>query len=222
MTTTGTSLPRQSCSVRYAVVSLPGTAIVRPRRSSSVAGSRVIERRAVAVAHARARGEQGVAVGQVGEGVDADGRDFELAAQGAAVERLDVLELMDEPQAAGVELVVRQGVEHEGVVRVGAVPDPDRAARTAVAHGDRPVVRVEMAQPVSRGPVRGTDARPGVVGEAGDRRPSRRRADGAGRVWPRLRRASELPVAVGSARPGRRCRSLGGRRASRWRRTGRG
>ena len=42
------------------------------------------------------------------------------------VERLDVLELVDEPQAAGVELVVGQGIEHEGIVRVGAVSDPDR------------------------------------------------------------------------------------------------
>ena len=42
------------------------------------------QRRAVAIAHARARREQGVAVGQVGEGVDADGRDLQLAVQGAA------------------------------------------------------------------------------------------------------------------------------------------
>ena len=48
--------------------------------------------------------------------------------EGAAVEGLDVLELVDEAEAAGVELVVGQGVEHEGVVGVGAVPDPDRAA----------------------------------------------------------------------------------------------
>jgi len=41
---------------------------------------------------------------------------------GASVEGLDVLELVDEVEAAGVDLAVRQGIEHEGVVRVGAVP----------------------------------------------------------------------------------------------------
>ena len=103
MTTTGTSLPRQSWSVKNAVVSLPGTAIVRPCRSSSVAGVARDQGRAIPVAHARARGQQRVPVGEVGEGMDAHGRDFQLTVQGAVVERLDVLELMDEPQAAGVE-----------------------------------------------------------------------------------------------------------------------
>ena len=45
--------------------------------------------------------------------------------QRPAVERLDVLQFVDEPQVAGGDLVVRQGVEHERVVRVRAVADAD-------------------------------------------------------------------------------------------------
>ena len=43
-----------------------------------------------------------------------------------AVERLDVLQFVHELQVAGVDLVVGQGVEHEGVVRVRAVADADQ------------------------------------------------------------------------------------------------
>ena len=50
------------------------------------------EHRAIAVAHARAAGQQGVFVGNVGVGVDADGGDVEFAARGAFVQRLDVLQ----------------------------------------------------------------------------------------------------------------------------------
>ena len=58
--------------------------------------------------------------------MDADRRDLQLSLQGALVERLDVLELVDEPEPARVELVVGQGIEHEGIVGIGAVSDPDR------------------------------------------------------------------------------------------------
>src|SRR5262249_29476380 len=64
-------------------------------------------------------------------GVDADGGDLEFAAEGAAVERLDVLQFVAGLQGAGVELVVGEGVENEGVVGVGAVADGDQP----VAHG---------------------------------------------------------------------------------------
>ena len=50
------------------------------------------DHRAVAVAHAAAARQQSVLVEQVGVGVDADGGHVEFAAQGAAVERLDVLQ----------------------------------------------------------------------------------------------------------------------------------
>ena len=59
--------------------------------------------------------------------MDADGGHFQFAAQGPAVERLDVLQLVAETQIAGVELVVGQGVEHEGVVGIGAVADGDES-----------------------------------------------------------------------------------------------
>jgi hypothetical protein len=58
--------------------------------------------------------------------VQADGGHFKLAFQRPAVQRLDVLELVLEGQAAGVDLVVGQGLEHEGVVGVGAVADADQ------------------------------------------------------------------------------------------------
>src|SRR5262249_51231925 len=53
-------------------------------------------------------------------------RDLELPAHGSLVECFDILELMDEAQTFCFELVVSQGVEHERIVRIGAVPDPDR------------------------------------------------------------------------------------------------
>ena len=110
------------------MVSLPGMAMVL--RLGLVERHRLAgdELGAVLVAHAAPGGEQGVLVGEVGEGVDADGRDFQLAFEGPVVEGLDVLELVDELEVAVVELVVGQGVEHEGVVGVGAVPDPDGPA----------------------------------------------------------------------------------------------
>src|SRR5262249_39904837 len=65
----------------------------------------------------------------------ADGGHLEFAPERPAVERLDVLQLVAEAQVAGVELVVGQGVEHEGVVGVGAVADGDELLR----HGALPV-----------------------------------------------------------------------------------
>ena len=113
-------------------MSVPGIAIVWPRRSRGhrLAGD---EGWPVTIAHARAGSEQGIAVGQVGEGVDADGGDFELTVQGTPVERFDVFELMNEPQAAGVELVVGERVEHERIVRIRAMPDADRC-QLAITH----------------------------------------------------------------------------------------
>ena len=52
------------------------------------------DHRPVAVAHAATAGQQGVLVEEVGVGVDADGGEVEFAAEGAAVERLDVLQLV--------------------------------------------------------------------------------------------------------------------------------
>ena len=132
-------------------------AIVRPLQvveRHRLAGD---QRRTVLIAHARPRGQQGIAVGQVGEGVDADRRDLQLAAQGPLVERLDVLELVDEPQPAGVELVVGQGVEHECIVRIGAVADPDRR-HGVVAHQAAPrgLGRARRSVRPGRGPGQST------------------------------------------------------------------
>ena len=179
------------------------------------------------------RRRAGRTVGQVGEGVDADGRDFELAVQGAAVEGLDVLELVDELEAAGVELVVGQGVEHEGVVGVGAVPDPDRAADGGGAHGGSARSGRHRARVAARDRGRGGSGRC-------QRRPDPRsanrtsrgpasgpvaeRARGLGSVSGRESDAhfgSARRRAVGWRRGLARGAELGACRASRWRRTGR-
>jgi hypothetical protein len=47
--------------------------------------------------------------------------DVQLAAGSSLVQRLDVGELMDELEAAVIDLPLRQRVEHERVVRVGRV-----------------------------------------------------------------------------------------------------
>ena len=110
------------------MVRRPGTAMRRPgQRCARVGGRRPPgdDPRAVAVAHGRAAPQQRVPVGEVGVGVDRHGGDLELAGQRAAVERLDVGELVRVAQLAGVELVVRERPEHEGVVGVGAVGDLD-------------------------------------------------------------------------------------------------
>ena len=91
------------------------------------------DHRAVAVAHARPARAEHVAVGQMGVGVQADGRQFQLAAEGPAVERLDIDQLVLEAVAAGVDLALGQGVEHEGVVGVGAMAHADEEA--VVVHG---------------------------------------------------------------------------------------
>src|SRR5439155_21375313 len=90
-------------------------------------GTTADNHRAVAITHAATARKQSVLVGEVSEGVDADGSDFKFAAEGAAVERLDVLQFVAELQLAGVELVMGEGVEHEGVVGVGAVADADQS-----------------------------------------------------------------------------------------------
>ncbi len=72
----------------------------------------------VAVAHARAAGQQGVFVGDVGVGVDADGGDVEFSARGAFVERLDVLQDVLEMKAVRGDRILREGVKHEGVIGI--------------------------------------------------------------------------------------------------------
>ena len=87
------------------------------------------EHRAVAIAHARAAGEQGILVANVGVGVDADGGDVEFAAGGALVQGLDILEDMFELKAVGRNEPLRQPVEHEGIIGVGRMAKSQGALR---------------------------------------------------------------------------------------------
>ncbi len=77
--------------------------------------------RTIPVTHARTAGRQGVVLRDVGIGVNADRRDVQFRAEGAIVQGLYVLQDMLERPLSGVDAFVRQGVEHERVVRVGAV-----------------------------------------------------------------------------------------------------
>jgi len=70
--------------------------------------------------------EQGVAVGEVGVGVERDRGDLQLAGEGAAVQRLDVGQLVHVATVAGVDLALRHRPEHEGVIGIGAVRDADQ------------------------------------------------------------------------------------------------
>ena len=85
--------------------------------------------RAVIVTHAGAARTEGVLIGDEGIAVQADGGQFEFAAKRPMVERFDVLQGVFETIAPGGNLVVGQGMEHEGVVRIGTV-----------AHADQPSV----------------------------------------------------------------------------------
>ena len=96
---------------------------------STVHGLAGDDHRAVAVAHAAAARQQRVLVEQMRIGMDADGGDFQLAAQGPAIERLDVLQFVLEEQVAGVDLVVGQSMKHEGIIGIGAVADGDESLR---------------------------------------------------------------------------------------------
>lgn len=73
------------------MVSVPGTTIFtfRRRDRASLAGD---HHRPIAVAHAGAAGADGVLVGQVGVGVQAEreGGEFEFALKGSAVEGFDI------------------------------------------------------------------------------------------------------------------------------------
>ena len=91
------------------------------------------EHGAIAIAHARPAGAQHVAVGQMGIGVQAQGRQFQLAAECPAIERFDIDQFVPEEVRPGVDLAAGQGVEHEGVVGVGAMADTDLQA--GIFHG---------------------------------------------------------------------------------------
>ena len=58
--------------------------------------------------------------------MDADGRQLQFGGKGAAVQRFDVDQLMDEAIRAGVDLVASQGIEHECIVGIGAMAHTDQ------------------------------------------------------------------------------------------------
>ena len=60
-------------------------------------------------------------------GVDADRGDVQLAARGAFVQRLDVLEDVLELPAARVDLVLGERVKHERIVGIGRVAQGEAA-----------------------------------------------------------------------------------------------
>ena len=111
-------LPSHSCSARNALVMVPGTAIFFRAISSFENFCLGHQHRAVAVAHARAAGQQRVFVAHISVGVNADRRNIQFAARGAFVQRLDVLQNVLKPEAVRRNQFLRQPVKHEGVIRV--------------------------------------------------------------------------------------------------------
>ena len=114
----------KSLSVRYAVVSVPGTAMRVFLISASSELARRDDHRAVAFAYGAAAGHQGVVLLHVRVGMEGDRGDVvEGLLDGALVQRLDVGEGVGELEAGDAHLVGGEAVEHEGVVGVGAVGD---------------------------------------------------------------------------------------------------
>ena len=73
-----------------------------------------------------ARIEQGVYIGQVGEGMIAELRDRQLPGHSAAVERFDILHNWLKIKAFRVHFSVEHGIENETVVRAGREAEGDR------------------------------------------------------------------------------------------------
>ena len=111
---------------RYAVVSLPGMAIVavfqvrqgRPRSRH--------DERAAAPAERAAGTEQRILFAQMAQGVIGDLGEVEPALERQAVQRLHVLEPFPELDARDVDLAVDEGVEDERVVRAGRIAYGER------------------------------------------------------------------------------------------------
>jgi hypothetical protein len=74
----------------------------------------------------------------VGVGVDADSGQFQFAAEGAAIERFDIDQLVAKLERPGGDLVVRQGVKHECVVRIGTVADANELFGGCSGQGETP------------------------------------------------------------------------------------
>src|SRR5262249_9196740 len=81
--------------------------------------------RPIAIAHARAVGQEDVAVGQMRVGVKRNRADLVRAFEGGTVQRLDVRQHVLEFVPVRRHGAARQAVEHERVVRIRAVRDVD-------------------------------------------------------------------------------------------------
>ena len=101
--------------------------------------------RSVAVAHARPTGHQGVAISEMGVGVNRDRGDLELSCQRAPVEALDVFQDLDDSEPGGPDLPLGDRVVHEGVVRIGRMTDAD-GADGRFAHADSLATKVEKGR----------------------------------------------------------------------------
>ena len=76
------------------------------------------QHRAVSVAHTRPAGQQGVLIAHISVGVNADGADIQLAARGALVERLDILQNVFKGVPARINQILCQRIKHKGIVRI--------------------------------------------------------------------------------------------------------
>ena len=79
---------------------------------------------AIPLTHAGSGRHDPVAVRHRKVGVRRDRGDWQFAGERPVVQALDVLEDMFHPVVADAHRALREGAEHEGVVGVGAVPDP--------------------------------------------------------------------------------------------------
>jgi hypothetical protein len=89
--------------------------------------------RAVAGAHARAVRQQDVLVLDERVRVERQRRDLEPSVERPEVQRLDVLQDVLELEVAGVDLPRRERPEHERVVGIRAVSEPDQHERGRLA-----------------------------------------------------------------------------------------
>ena len=109
-----------------AVVWLPGIAITLSRdlvRAHRLARD---QDRPVALAHRRTRIHHPVSLVHERVGGGGNGRDFQLGGARPAVQRLDVLQHVRDLDARNRHLARGEGIEHEGIVGVGAMADPDQ------------------------------------------------------------------------------------------------
>src|SRR3972149_145332 len=83
------------------------------------------EDRTIVPTDTRAVRQEGGAVRDVSNGVGRNGRRLESAFHPPAVQGLDPFKEVLEPKPAGVQSLLGEGVEHERIVRVRTVSDPD-------------------------------------------------------------------------------------------------